>query len=227
MNKLLGLMVVLSAFVLSFDVKAQNWSLHLNGNETYITGNPLQGQYPILWYSADENRGILVGGFGGGVSYTTAQKGIYQLKYQLNVQRSRFYDHPVIFTDQNGESLGAFIGINTNLNASLMAVPQFVFGKRAKAGLGLGARYTFGGMTNFGEISIQGESTKLKEPNRALTPLGLFVPLEFTGIFGRFSITTRLEPGLTNFSRVDYFKGDRSNFLFVEFNYRLGKSDAQ
>ncbi len=206
-------------------VFSQHWQLHLNGNETYITGNNLQGYYPILWYSSDDDRGVLVGGFGGGVSYTGIQKGIYQIKYQFNVQRSRFYDHPVIFTDANGEPLGGFIGINTNLNAAAMVVPQIVFNKRLKAGLGLGTRYTFHSISNFGETFINGEKTKLKERNLAISPLGLFVPLEVTGTLGRFSFTTRVEPGLTNFSRVEYFKGDRSALLYVEFGYRLGRKE--
>lgn len=202
-------------------VFCQHWQIHLNGNETYITGNDLQGYYPILWYSSNDDRGVLVGGFGAGVSYTSAQRGIYQIKYQFNAQRSRFYDHPAIFTDENGEPLGGFIGINTNLNASAMVVPQIVFSNRLSAGLGLGTRYTFYAITDLGETFIRGEKVKLKQRNNSIRPLGLFVPLEITGTLGRFGLTARIEPALTNFSRVEYFKGDRASLFYVEFSYRI------
>ncbi|PHN05796.1 hypothetical protein [Flavilitoribacter nigricans] len=219
---------LLPAFILVFAwasaLEAQLWQVHLNGNETFITGNELQGQYPILWYSGDEGRGVLVGGFGGGVSYTTVRMGAYRLRYQLNLQRSRFYDHPVIFHDENGQMLGGVIGINTNLNASLQASWQWLLGSHYAMGVGLGTRYTFRSITDFGKLEVRGQTTALKERNYALAPEVLFLPVEFSSYFGRFSYALRLEAGLTNFSRLDAFRGDRGHLLFLEVGYRLGKA---
>lgn len=40
----------------------------------------------------------------------------WDLRFQANLQRSRFYDVPSIFTDNNGQAIIAGIGINTNYN---------------------------------------------------------------------------------------------------------------
>lgn len=203
-----------------FVAQSQDWRLHLGGNETYLFGNDLQGYYPILWYSSEEGRGILVGGFGGGLSYTTATKGVIRLRYQANVQRSRYYEQPSILTDVNGAPISGAIGINTNLNASVFAMPQFEFSPRLSAGFGLGARYTFFSNVSYQEVNLNGENRKLKFPDRSFAPLVIFVPVEVELAFNRLSYALRLEPNLTKVSLVN---GDARNLLFfVEIGYRFG-----
>lgn len=48
---------------------AQTWSVHLNGNETYPINNESKTYHPILWSSSKDERGLIIGGFGAGVSY--------------------------------------------------------------------------------------------------------------------------------------------------------------
>lgn len=221
MNKQLFPVLLIALFLAGPAMYGQNWRVYLNGNETFFIGNNLLGQYPILGYSNDEGRGLLVGGFGAGVSYSPERSGAFQIKYQLNVQRSRFYDHPIILSNENGEQLLAFIGINTHWQTAFMAVPQFQIGKYLQGGLGLGGRYRFLSFTDFGETTIRGQKTRVIVANNSLTPIGIYIPLELSYNLGRFSITTRLEPELTHFSRLDYFRGGRSTTFFLEFGYSL------
>lgn len=202
-------------------VTAQEWRIHLNGNETYPFGNELQGYFPILWYSSAEGRGILVGGFGGGISYTTREQSRYNLRYQLNVQRSRFYEQPIVVRDENGIPIIGSIGINTNLNAAALAIPQFVFNKHLKAGLGLGLRYVARSTVNFGEYELAGKKEKLRVTNHSMAPWVGFIPLEITASIGRVSMAARAEPALTNVSRLDAYHGDRSTVLFIELGYLI------
>ena len=160
MKKILPLLLI-GFTIFTQKAVSQNFAFHLNGNTTFIANNDLKGQYPILWYSPDDDRGILVGGFGVGVSYHHLWKEKNLLKVQLNAQRSRFYDTPTIFLDENGNPLGAFIGINTNLNASLFGMPVFSIAENKKwqVGAGLGLRGTFYSKTDYGETFVNGKKT--------------------------------------------------------------------
>ena len=217
---------LLSLFLLGNKLTAQTWSVHLNGNETYPVFNQLKGYYPILWYSSDDDRGILVGGFGAGVSYQKPLTDSKQLKLQLNGQRSRFYDQPSIYLDENGNPLGAFIGINTNLNASALGMAIFPISQNQKwlFGLGLGVRGTFFSRSDYGQYLVQGNKTDLKLKNKSLAPVVALLPIEFTKYFGeRFSVSTRGEVALTKTSRLSAYKKERSVVVVVELGYRLTK----
>jgi hypothetical protein len=215
------ILILLALSGLCVKLQSQEWRLQLNGNETYPTGNELQGYHPILWYSSDDGRGIIVGGFGGGVSYTTAVHSRFNFRYQLNAQRSRFYEQPAVINDVNGLPVVGAIGINTNLNAALFVLPQFSFNQHLKAGFGLGLRYTAYSRIYYGYYEEEGKKMKLKVPNESMAPFVAFVPVEITAIAGRFSLGVRAEPALTNVSRLSAYSGDRSTVLFVELGYKL------
>ena len=203
---------------------AQTWAVHLNTNETYPLFNDLKGQYPILWYSSDDDRGVLVGGFGAGVSYQKPWKKNRQLKFQVNTQRSRFYDLPTIFLDENGNPLGAFIGVNTNWNASGLGMAIFPITKNQQwlFGIGLGVRGTFISKSDYGEAFVNGQKTSLKLKNKSLSPAAVLLPLEFTKFLGeRFSVSTRLELALTKVSRLSAYSKERSMVFFLEIGYRI------
>lgn len=216
---------ILTAFVcLTFFMtgNAQTWSIHLNGNETYPIGNELLGQYPFLWYSTADDRGILFGGFGAGVSRISDWKENVKLKYQANFQRSRFYDEPSVFTDVNGQPLGAIIGINTNWNFSLLAIPQLLVlpKKNLYLGLGLGARAVLFSRTDYGKAVVHGNEVDLKLKNKSLAPAVLILPFELAWHGNRFSVTTRAELSLTKTSRLSS-KNDRSLIVFGEIGYKF------
>ncbi|KAA3620981.1 MAG: hypothetical protein DWQ02_28505 [Bacteroidetes bacterium] len=216
---------LIAAFLLGFfGLKSQDWTIHLNGNETYPIGNDQLGQYPILWYSSTEGRGVLVGGFGLGVSYRKPLNDQLNIKLQLNGQRSRFYDEPTIFTDFNGAPLGGIIGINTNLNISALAIPSLSItpGKAFNLGLGLGARGVLWSRTDYGVASVNGVETELKLKNKSLAPFVLLLPVEASWTSGRFSVATRAEFSITKTTRLSN-KNDRSFILFIELGYRIAK----
>jgi hypothetical protein len=219
-----GVLLLLLISTFSFRLEAQSWAIHINGNETFPIGNELLGQYPILWYSSTEGRGVLVGGFGAGVSYTKPFQETLKIKYQVNGQRSRFYDEPTVFSDFNGQPLGAIIGINTNLNLSAFAMPllSFLPDKKATFGAGLGLRGVLYSRSNYGTAFVDGMEADLKLHNNSLAPLVLILPVEIAYTAGRFSMATRGEFSVTKTTRLSV-RNDRSLAVFVELGFRLGK----
>lgn len=205
------------ALLLSQNLTAQ-WSIQLNINEYYPLGNDLKTGFPALWYDSKDDRGLLFGGFGGGVSYRkTWLEGRRNWWFRLDVQRSRFYDVPVAFVDENGQALGAYIGVNTHLNATALAMPEFVFGKFSAAA-GLGLRGVFWSKTDYGEWFVQGEKTSLKLRNRSLSPVAVVLPMVFKRRFGRrIGLALRSDFILTPASRV--FKKERAVVVFGEVSY--------
>jgi|GEM_PF-1230493 len=209
--------------------KAQEWTLHLSGNESYPLQAPGKGQYPILWYSDTEGRGVLLGGFGGGVSWQRDLKSSWLLKIQSNVFRSRYYDEPVIFVDEQGQLLGATLGITTNLNANLLATIKAMPTTWLQAGLGLGLQGQVLSRSNYGAAVSNGEARDLKFWNRSLTPVMVMLPAEATFRLGRrWSVTARAELGLTPASKVAYFKKERwiNTVLEVGYLIKSGKTAA-
>lgn len=203
---------------------SQKWSIHFNGNETYPINNEALGYYPILWYSSADDRGVLVGGFGAGASYTKLlDLKVDQVKYQFNVQRARFYDWPFVFRDVNGALLGAYIGVNTNVNVSAFALPQFKINK--KRPLYLGAGFGFRGVlyskTNYGTAYVNGQETTLKLKNTSMSRFVLFFPVEMSWQKGRWNLATRGELSINSTSRLSANSKERSVVVFGEIGYFL------
>ena len=204
---------------------AQRWSIHLNVNEYYPLYAPEKGYYPILWYSSDEGRGVLLGGFGGGVSWSKSMTDHWRLKAQANLLRSRYYDEPVLFVDEQGQSLGAGIGITTNLNVTAFCIPTYQFARRWQIGVGLGLQSTLLSKSDYGKFIVQGEKKNLKFNNKSVQPAVLTLPVELTRTFGRFSLSCRLEVALTKVSRLSYASDERFVNGVLELGYRFGKGD--
>jgi hypothetical protein len=177
-----------------------------------------------LWYSDTEGRGVLLGGFGGGVSWSKPLKDRWGLKAQLNVLRSRYYDEPVIFVDEIGQHLGAAIGITTNLNLTVLGIPKYSVAKWLNLGVGLGVHSTLLSKSDYGEALILGNKEDLKFTNKSLQPVVLTLPVEVTTHVGRrLSFSTRLEFSLTRISKIPYASNERFMLLFIEAGYRLSK----
>lgn len=216
--------ILLLGLIFAFlNLSAQSWHLHLNGNETYFLNNDLKGQYPILWYSSNDDRGVLVGGFGVGVSHRRPWQNKSYWKFQLNVQRSRFYDQPSIIYDFNGQPLSANIGVNTNVNTSLLAMPTWRIGQteRFHFGVGLGIRTTVWSRSDYGIFEVNGEKTDLKFKNKSISPIIVLFPVEWSYQVGRFTFATRGELGLTPASRLSAYSQERHFWVFGEVGYRL------
>lgn len=208
------------------NAQMQIWRVHLNGNEYYPINAPEKGYYPILWYSSTEGRGVLLGGFGGGVSWSNRLKGKWGLKTQVNVFRSRYYDEPVIVLDENGFAYGAVIGIATNLNLSALGIPRYSVAEWLDVGAGLGLQSVILAKSNYGKAKILGEEKELNFTNKSLQPVVLVLPVETTVYFwNRFSFSTRLEFALTKVSRLSYASNERSMLLVLEAGYRLNKAN--
>jgi len=206
------------------NAQTQIWRVHLNGNEYYPINAEEKGYYPILWYSSTEGRGVLLGGFGGGVSWTNTLKSKWDLKVQLNISRSRYYDEPAIFVDENGQALGAAIGITTNLNATALGIPKYSVARWLDLGAGLGVHGTLLSKSDYGEAFIFGKKENLKFTNKSLQPVVLILPVEFTTYIGwRLSFSARAEFSLTKISKIPYASDERFMMLFVEVGYRFGK----
>lgn len=217
-------LILIFLFIITYQTNAQTWSIHLNGNETYFLGNEQKGQHPILWYSSDDDRGFLVGGFGVGISHSRPWMDNKFLKFQFNAQRSRFYDLPTIYLDGNGNPLGGFIGVNTNWNANLngLAIFPITENNRWLFGIGLGVRGTFTAKSDYGEAVVNGQVTDLKLPNKSFSPVTLLLPLEITKFFNeRLSVTSRLELAMTKTTRLSAYSKERTLVYFVEFGYQL------
>lgn len=100
-------------------------------------------------------------------------------------------------------------------------MPQFGFGERLRAGFGLGVRYTVSAVASFGEVQLDGNHKKVKIPDRSISPVVAFVPVELQLVFSRFSYSLRAEPSLTRVSRLDARSGERNLVVFVEVGYRF------
>jgi hypothetical protein len=216
--------------LISIPAFSQSWAIHLNGNETYIIGNELKGQHPILWYSKAQDK-IVFGGFGIGVSNTLPWRQRYALKFQANAQRSRFYDIPAILRDENGIPIGGVIGINTNYNLALLSTAMLPLDEKRKyeVGAGLGIRATFFAHTNYEVLKdFFGDDTEKKRlRNKSLTPVTLLLPLEAKFNFDKFSAGGRAEFSVTGINRLPQWKHERSMVLFLELGYRIGTTEGE
>ncbi len=217
---------LLFAFMLTFlcALPAQQWSVHLQLNEYYPLNSGGKGYYPMLWYSGEDDRGVLLGGFGGGVSWSKALNGNWNLKAQANFGRSRYYAPPVLFVDENGQSLGFGSGITTSLNISALVVPRYRLSGWVQLGLGLGAYATPVSKSDYGSIIFFGEKRTLKYTDKSNQPLILTLPVEFVfqPLSSRFSLTWRVEPALTRVSRLPFATGERFLLSILELGWRLG-----
>ena len=204
-------------------ILGQSWQIHINGNETYHIGNKTLGYYPILWYSSDDDRGVLVGGFGLGLSYAKPLNEKIDVKYQFNVQRSRFYDSPIILRDYNGALIGGILGVNTNYNISGFVLPHIVVLNKVnlKVGLGLGFRYYLHSKSDFGKAFVNGGLTSLNINNNSRNPFLLTIPLEISNNIKRWIFAIRTEASVNSSSRLDFYKKEHSVMFFVEIGYKL------
>ena len=204
-------------------ILGQSWQIHINGNETYHIGNETLGYYPIFWYSSNDDRGVLIGGFGLGASYSRPLNEKIDVKYQINAQRSRYYDSPIILRDFNGALVGGVLGINTNYNISGFALPQVYLFKKInlKAGLGLGFRYYLHSKSDYGEAYIQGNLTALKVKNNSRSPFLITIPLELSQTIKRWVFAVRAEGSINSTSLLNLYNNERSVMFFVEIGYKL------
>lgn len=221
------LMLAISGILWFTPANAQTWSVRVSGNEYYPLNSNNKSQYPILWYAGKDDRGVLLGGLGVGVSYQHGLGPDVSLKYQLNAQRSLFYDEPYLVTDGNGQGLQAIIGINTHYNAVVFCLPQYAFGQWA-LGAGLGGRFTVFSSTDYGEAIVEGVKRELKLETHALSPIVVILPVELSfQPWDRWSFALRAELGLTKASRIPGYASERGLSTVVEIGYRFGKTASE
>lgn len=222
MRNIIFSLIVIMVFFAS-PVFTQSWQIHINGNETYHAGNETLGYYPIFWYSSDDDRGVLVGGFGLGGSYSKQLSEKFDIRYQLNFQRSRYYDSPIIYRDEVGSLIGAVMGINTNYNISGFALPQiFLFKKiKLKAGIGLGFRAFVYSKSDYGETYIQGDLSSLKLKNNSRTPFLITIPIELNQTIKRWTLAIRAEGSVNSSSLLDLYNNEHSVMIFLEIGFKL------
>ncbi|NUO02109.1 MAG: hypothetical protein HUU01_16005 [Saprospiraceae bacterium] len=202
---------------------AQTWTVYLSGNEYYPLNSSVKSYYPILWYSSGDDRGILLGGLGAGISYEHRYQTMFSVKYQANLQRSVFYDEPYFATDENGFVLAALIGINTNYNATLLCIPRHHMGKWT-LGLGLGSRINAYAKVDYGEAIVNGEKKDLNLRSKVLRPLVLTIPLEVSfQPWLHWVFNFRAEYGVTRASRLTGHPSERSLSAVIEVGYRFVK----
>jgi hypothetical protein len=221
--RLIILAVIFATPVAGSVILAQTWRLHLNVNEYYPIYADEKGYYPVLWYSGDDDRGLLFGGFGGGVSWHKSWGPRWGLKAQANLFRSRYYDEPVILLDENGAPIGAILGVTTNLNTNLLCIPTFSVAPWLQVGAGLGVQGLLLSKSDYGKAAVQGRPRDLKFTNRSVQPVIMTLPVECAFMHDRFSLSFRFEFSLTKVSRLPYAVNERFMTGFVEFGYRLGK----
>lgn len=204
-------------------LEAQIWAVYLSGNEYYPLNSENKSQYPILWYTSKDDRGVLLGGFGVGVSYESHFNPTFSVKYQVNLQRSLFYDEPYFATDEIGFIFGALIGINTHYNATALCIPRYHMGKWT-LGLGLGSRINVYAQVDYGEAMVNGEAEDLKLRSKALSPLVLTLPLEVSyQPWLRWVFNFRTELGVTKASRLSAYGSERGLSAVLEVGYRFVK----
>lgn len=221
MRKLL-IALSLCAFAVQ-SLKAQTWSVYLSGNEYYPLNSKNKSYYPILWYTSEADRGVLLGGFGVGVSYERRYKPTFSMKYQVNLQRSIFYDEPYFPTDENGFIFGAGIGLNTHYNATTLCIPRYHFGKWA-VGLGLGGRINAYTQVDYGTAFVQGVEKDLILKSNALAPFVLTLPLEVSfQPWLHWVVNCRAEVGVTRASRLSAYDSERGLSAVIEVGYRFVK----
>jgi len=221
MRKLLATIFLCAAVALA--LKAQVWTVYLSGNEYYPLNSENKTYYPILWYTSQDDRGVLLGGFGVGASYEKQYKPTFSLKYQVNLQRSVFYDEPYFATDENGFAFGALIGINTHYNATTLCIPRYHLGKWT-LGLGLGSRINAYARVDYGEAFVNGVVEDLNLKSKALAPVVLTLPLEVSyQPWAHWVFNFRTELGATKASRLAAYDEERGLSAVVEVGYRLVK----
>ncbi len=219
MRKILTIIILCS--VVAFSLEAQTWAVYLSGNEYYPLNSKNKSQYPILWYTSKDDRGVLLGGFGAGVSYENQYKPTFSLKYQVNLQRSVFYDEPYFARDENGFIFGAGIGLNIHYNATTLCIPRYHLGKWT-LGLGLGGRINAYTQVDYGKAFVNGVEEDLILKSNTLAPFVLTLPLEVSfQPWLRWVVNCRAELGVTRSSRLSAYDSERGLSAVVEVGYRF------
>lgn len=217
------LTIIFLYILAAFSLEAQTWTVYLSGNEYYPLNVENKSQYPILWYTSKEDRGVLLGGFGAGVSYERQYKPTFSLKYQVNLQRSLFYDEPYLARDENGQILGAVIGINTHYNVTTLCIPRYHIGKWT-LGLGLGGRINAYTQVDYGKAFVNGVEEDLILKSNTLSPFVLTLPLEVSfQPWLRWVVNCRAELGVTRSSRLSAYASERALSAVVEVGYLFGE----
>ncbi len=211
--------IVLGGFALFFgqNVDAQ-WAIHVGLNEYFPIASDYKTQFPALWPVGGT---VQLGGFGAGVSYRKNwMEGKRNWLFLAGVQRSRFYDDPIILLTENGEfNSGGLIGVNTHWSVAARAMPEFVFGKFSVAP-GLGLRWVFASKSNYGETFVQGLPTELNVANTSVSPLVVLLPVNLNWQFSpKFGFNLRGDFFLTNGSRVH--SGERAVVVFGEVSMKI------
>lgn len=125
--------------------------------------------------------------------------------------------------DVNGALLGAYIGVNTNVNVSAFALPQFRISEKRPLylGAGFGLRGVVYSKTNYGTAYVNGQETKLKLKNTSMSRFVLFFPVEMSWQKGRWNLATRGELSINSTSRLSANSKERSVVVFGEIGYFL------
>lgn len=208
---------------------SQSLNLHINLNETYPLGNEQMGYYPMLWYSSTEGRGILLGGFGVGLSYIKPRSEKLQVEIETHLQRSRYYDIPIILKDINGSPVGARIGIANNYNATILALAKYKISSKydTHIGIGLGAKIIAYAHTNYGPTTVLGEEFELNIRNNSLAPVVATIPVEISQKIKKITLTIRAEITLSPTMRIYPRTGERSFITYVDFGYLIKNFDKE
>ncbi len=224
--------IILSLLVLLLvgfhSAHAQEWGIHINLNELYPLANSQKGYYPALWYSSAEGRGVLLGGFGAGMSWEQPWKRKSHIRGQFLIGRTRYYDMPVVFTDESGALLGGVIGIATHMQASLLGMASYDLFSWMRIGSGVGLQSTLLGWTDYGEVILNGKKVSLHYRERTRRPLTLTLPFELSVSLGRhWQLRERLEWSITPVSRQAGQRKERYLINQVEVSYAFGPAGSR
>lgn len=223
MRQLIQLMLLLGFLSIGVRAEGQNWGVTLHMNELYPLGNELKGYYPALWYSSTEGRGILLGGFGAGAFWETPLDRLVRLRIQAVISRTRYYDTPTIFSDANGQLLGAYIGTATQLNTTLLGLIETDLLSWMHLASGVGFTGTPWAVTNYGDALVNGRKTSLLLRDRSRKPIVFILPVEVSFSLGsHFRIRGRIEWGITPVSRRADQRNERFVVNYLEASYTFG-----
>ncbi len=224
MKQLFRLIVLIYFLGGSVQGFAQEWGVHINLNELYPMGNDQKSYYPALWYSSTEGRGVLLGGFGAGVSWEKPWKERIHLRGQILIGRTRHYDSPVIYANENGVVLGAVIGIATHLQSTILGMATYDLFPWMRMGTGVGLQATLLGWTNYGESILNGKKTDLLFREQTRRPMAVVLPFELSfSLGGPWRVRERLEWSLTPISHQAGQENERFLINQVEVSYTFGR----
>jgi hypothetical protein len=197
----------------------------IHGNLYYPGNHQEQGVYPILWYgkTLTNKNGLMIGGFGGGMTAIHTIKEKFHLRYQFNISRQSFHEKPFYVTSETGSPIFILQGRTSELKTNINVLTHYQLHPKLSIGTGIGLQQLIHSQTIYKDPEYNGRTlgAEIRIVNRYYKPFIPVLPIELSFKTGKWLLNARYELGLLNRLRGDASFKENFSVLFFEIGYKI------